>query len=195
MATIHGLSVVKNHCYVAPRHPKTNKPATENERPGQSLETDERESERMEEREHSSSSRRRHKSRHRKKRCSAREALSRSLQELEGVDEGKFYERLVKLRNEHKKTLKTVETLYYGELEKQRAGFQLDSKTRIALDEDDPKTAYKEYDPGDYNPFEKDSDDGDQGKENWPVASRAVDHVRDMSSREEPGTKNEGTTY
>ena len=141
-----------------------------------------------------SSSRRSHKhGKGRKKRSSAREALSRSLQELEGVGEEDFYDRLVQLRNEHKKTLKNVEKLYYGELEKQRAGFQLDSQTRITVD-DEPRMAYKTYDPGNYNPFEEDA--GLDEKDTIVASRSPVDHVKDMSTTDEPARRgSRGTSF
>ncbi|RMX39851.1 hypothetical protein pdam_00013455 [Pocillopora damicornis] len=136
MASNHGTAVIKNLCYTAPRHPRTNKPATENERARSSLEAEPLENDGLSDfSERKLPSSRRHKKHHQghKTKVSVRESLSHSLRELDGVDEENFYEHLLALKNEHKKSLKALEKLYYSEKDKRDHGFELDSKTKIAV--------------------------------------------------------------
>lgn len=191
MASGHGVSVMKNLCYTAPRHPRTNKPATENERTRSSLEVEQPESQGLkvldDNRPPSSRRHKRHSQGYKPKR-SVRESLSDSLRELDGVDEENFYEHLLALKNEHKKTLKAVEKLYYSEKDKRDSGFSLDSRTRIAVDDFEESRIPGQFPLEDYDPF-KAATEG--GKEKFEIPFRSEDHIKDMSVRDETKIEDE----
>lgn len=179
MATSHGITVVKNLCYTAPRKPKTKLPATENERTdrGISLELSEGE-------ERPTSSRSRGTKVHTPK------AMVESLKELQSMDEKDFYRHLLSLKKEHKKTLKTVEKAYYSELGKQRSGFDLDENTRISVEDGEQmrKFATEKFIRDDYDPYEV----GYQELLESDLLP-ATDLVRDMSARkQEENKENQG---
>ena len=186
MASRHGGAVIRSHCYTAPRHPKTDKPATINERTRSSLEN-----EPPEDRgfnglsENKPPSSRRHKRHHEghKPKLSVRESLSQSLRELDDVDEDHFYEHLLALKNEHKKTLKAVEKLYYSEKEKNESGFELDSRTKIAVNDYEESRIPKQFPLRDYDPVIGATED--EEKENTDIPIRPEDHIRDMSVRDD----------
>ena len=185
MASIHAGSVMRNLCYTAPRHPSTDKPATENERIRNSLEAeppDDYGLEVLSDRPPSSRRHKRHHQGHKPKR-SVRESLSESLRELDDVDEEHFYEHLLALKNEHKKTLKSVEKLYYSEKDKHHSGFQLDSRTKIAVDDFDESRISEQFPLHHYNPFRENTEI--DGKENIEIPVVPEDHVKDMSVRGE----------
>ena len=125
MATTHALTVVKNNCYKAPRLSNTSLPASmkeikEHHSFSQSSEGGEESGDSLNRTKTPTSSGRRHinknKNRHR---------FIQSYEKEDGVSEEQFYENLIKLREEHKKTLKLLETRYHNELKKQ-SGFQWD---------------------------------------------------------------------
>lgn len=187
MATDHGLSVLKNQCYKAPRHPKTNKPATENERSHSSLQSDEI----LEDYEVNSS--RKEKSSRRSKRDkkealkrslrAERNALAQSLIDMSLNDED-FYKNLLSLKSEHKKSLKTIEQMYYTRLEKEQNGFDLDDNTRISLDGFSKSTHSKSI-PEFCNSFEEEWNE--DARLNIDKLSSGIsfsapeDHIKDMS--------------
>lgn len=186
MASIHGAAVTRNLCYTAPRHPRTDKPATENERARSSLEAEPLEGYGLTGfSEGKPPSSRRHKKNHQghKPKLSVRESLSQSLRELDDVDEDNFYDHLLALKNEHKKTLKSLEKLYYSEKDKQDSGFELDSRTKIAVRDFDESRIQEQFPLRDYNPFEEVTDS--EGKQEAEISVRPEDHVRDMSVRDE----------
>ena len=176
---------MKNLCYTAPRHPRTNKPATENERTRSSLEVEQPESQGLkvmdDNRPPSSRRHKRHSQGHKQKR-SVRESLSDSLRDLGDVDEDNFYEHLLALKNEHKKTLKAIEKLYYSEKDKRHSGFSLDSRTMIAADDFDESRIPGQFPLEDFDPFKEATNDG---KENFEIPFRSEDHIKDMSVRDE----------
>lgn len=185
MASNHGTTVIKNLCYTAPRHPRTNKPATENERARSSLEAEPLENDGLSDfSERKLPSSRRHKKHHQghKTKVSVRESLSHSLRELDGVDEENFYEHLLALKNEHKKSLKALEKLYYSEKDKRDNGFELDSKTKIAVRDFDESRVQEHFPLRDYNPFLR-AEENDE-KEGTAISVRPEDCIRDMSIRE-----------
>jgi len=186
MASNHGGAVMRNLCYTAPRHPRTNKPATENERTRSSLEVEPTEAQRLQvlddNRPPPSRGHKRHHQGHTPKR-SVRESLSDSLRELDDVGEEHFYEHLLALKNEHKKTLKAVEKLYYSEKDKLHSGFELDSGTKISVNDFDESRIPEQFPLHHYDPFKEPMED--EGKENVEIPVRSEDHIKDMSVREE----------
>lgn len=169
MATTHGITVVKNLCYSAPRKPKTKIPATEDERVLQDTSVED-----ADYREKQISSRRKGTKIHTPK------AMMESLKELQTVDEKDFYKHLLALKKEHKKTLKHVEKMYYTELQKHHNGFDLDDKTRITVeDESLVKRGARKTIPDDYNPYE----DGYEELLKSDLLP-ATDLIRDMSVNE-----------
>lgn len=191
MASGHGASVMRNLCYSAPRHPRTDKPATENERTRSSLEVEPPESQGLKPVDDNRPPSSRRRKRHKPKR-SMRESLSDSLRELDDVDEEHFYEHLLALKNEHKKTLKAVEKLYYSEKEKLHSGFELDSKTKIAADDFDESRIPEQFPLDVFDPFKEAAKDE---KENLEIPVRSKDHIKDMSVRDDTRTEfkeNEG---
>ena len=186
MASGHGGSVMRNHCYTAPRHPRTNKPATENERTRSSLEAEAPEDRQLkgfgDDRPPSSRRHKRHHQGHKPKR-SVRESLSDSLRELDDVDEEHFYEHLLALKNEHKKTLKAVEKLYYTEKDKHHSGFDLDSMTKISVKDLDESRIPEQFPLHGYDPFKETTEE--EEKENAKIIVKPEDHVKDMSMRDE----------
>jgi len=196
MASGHAGAVTRNHCYTAPRHPRTGKPATINERARSSLEIEPLEglelSTLSEEKPPSS---RKHKRHHQGQKpiLSVRDSLSQSLRELDDVDEEHFYDHLLALKNEHKKTLKAVEKLYYSEKDRQDSGFKLDSTTKIAVSGYDESRIRKQFPLRDYDPLTETTEDDKKDDTHIPV--RPEDHIRDMSVRDERTTEdkeNEG---
>jgi len=169
MATSHGATVVKNLCYSAPRKPKTKLPASENERtiPNSNDDYEDLNEKRS--------------SRHEKGiKIHTPKSMRDSLKELQTLDEKDFYKHLLALKKEHKRTLKTVEKMYYSEMQKQRSGFDLDHETRITIEDDSlVKRAAKTTIPDDYNPY-------DVGYEELLQSDLlpASDLVRDMSVKE-----------
>lgn len=186
MASGHGGAVIRNHCYTAPRHPRTDKPATINERARSTLEIEPFEGHGLstlsEDKPPSSRRHKRHNQGHKPK-LSVRDSLSQSLRELDDVDEEHFYDHLLTLKNEHRKTLKAVEKLYYSEKDRQDSGFQLDSRTKIAVSDYDESSIPKQFPLRDYDPFIEATED--EEKENTHIAARPEDHIRDMSMRDE----------
>lgn len=134
----------------------------------------------------SPSSSRRTKRRHQghKPKRSVRDSLSDSFRELKDVDEEHFYEHLLALKNEHKKTLKTLEKLYYSEKDKLQSGhgFDLDSRTRISVDDLDESRIHGKVSSDVYDPFHETVTDR---KGNFEMSVRPQDHIRDMSVRDE----------
>lgn len=181
---------MRNLCYTPPRHPRTDKPATINERARSSLENELLEGLGLNTlREDKPSSSRRHK-RHQqahKPKLSVRDSLSQSLRELDDVDEEHFYDHLLALKNEHKKTLKAVEKLYYLEKDRQDSGFQLDPKTKITVSDYDESSIPRKFPLRDYDPFSETPEDEEKDDTHIPV--RPEDHVRDMSVRDERTTE------
>lgn len=174
MATRHGVTVVKNLCYSAPRKPKTKLPATENER--EILDANVEGEDNIEE--HSSSRRQGTK-------IHTPRAMMESLKELQTLDEKDFYKHLLALKKEHKKTLKHVEKMYYTDMQKQRSGFDIDNETRITVEDDSLiKRAARKTIPDDYNPY-------DNGYEELLQSDLlpATDLVRDMSVKEHQESK------
>ena len=118
MATTHALTVVKNNCYKAPRFSNTDLPASMKE-----IEEKDSFSHNSEVSEESLDDLKRTKTRtYRTNRRHTNRSLNKCIQNYEkedGVSEEQFYENLIKLREEHKKTLKLLETKYYNELKKQ----------------------------------------------------------------------------
>ena len=175
---------MKNLCYTAPRHPGSDKPATENERPGKCIEADGIENEVLRTPTHDK------RPSSRKSKRSVRESFSQSLRDLEDVDESEFYDHLLTLKNEHKRTLKAVEKIYYSELGKRRSGFELDTGTTIAVNdyvekvppeaEEIPLDSFghsvDNFNPAvvDFRNYAKEHSRGD-------LPHRPKDHVRDMS--------------
>lgn len=125
MATSHAISVVKSHCYTAPRISNTDRPATAKEL---------------------SREQRKHGLRHKDEvigqqndvstRNSSRTATagryashdkhqgqgsSLNYETREAVSEEQFYQNLMKLKEEHKKSLRLLETKYYDELRNQNS--------------------------------------------------------------------------
>lgn len=196
MASGHGGAVMRNLCYTPPRHPGTVKPATINERARSSLETEPLEGLGLNTlSEDKPPSSRRHKRHHQghKPKLSVRDSLSQSLRELDDVDEEHFYDHLLALKNEHKKTLKAVEKLYYSEKDRQDSGFQLDPRTRITVSDYDESSIPKNFPLRDYDPILEMTEDEEKDDTNVPV--RPEDHVRDLSVRDERTTEdkeNEG---
>lgn len=124
MATTHAISVVKNHCYTAPRISKTDRPATTLDLNqgqikrdyGQKTEATDEESEvstRMPTRTVTVSNHAHPKHRN----------TSLSYEQGDAISEEQFYQNLMSLKEEHKKTLKLLETRYYEEL-RNRSSFQ-----------------------------------------------------------------------
>ena len=190
MASGHRGAVTRNHCYTAPRHPRTDKPATINERARSSLETEPPEGLGLNTlSEDKPPSSRRHKRHHQghKPKLSVRDSLSHSLRELDDVDQEHFYDHLLALKNEHKKTLKAVEKLYYSEKDRQDLGFQLDSRTKIAVSDYDESSIPKQFPLRDYDPFIDTTEDEEKDITHIPV--RPEDHIRDMSVRDERTTE------
>lgn len=198
MASGHGGAVIRNNCYTAPRHPRTDKPATINERARSSSEVESLEglglSSLSEDKSPSSRRHRRHHQGHKPK-LSVRDSLSQSLRELDDVGEEHFYDHLLALKNEHKKTLKAVEKLYYSEKDRQDFGFQLDSRTKLAVDDYDGSSIPKQFPLRDYDPFIETKEDQEKGNTSIHIPVRPQDHIRDMSVRDEETTEdkeNEG---
>ena len=183
MASSHGAAVTRNHCYTAPRHPRTDKPATINERTRSSLENETLEGHGLSEDKPPSSRRQNRHHQGHKPKMSVRESLSQSLRELDDVDEEHFYDHLLALKNEHKKTLKAVEKLYYSEKDKYDSGFELDSSTKIAVNDYDESRIPKQFPLRNYDPFKEATED--EEKENTSIPVRPEDHIRDMSVRDE----------
>ena len=186
MASGHEGAVIRNSCYTAPRHPRTDKPATINERARSSLEIEPLEGLGLSSlSEGNTPSSRRHKRHHQghKPKLSVRDSLSQSLRELDDVGEEHFYDHLLALKNEHKKTLKAVEKLYYSEKDRQGSGFQLDSRTKLAVSDYDGFSIPKQFPLRDYDPFIETTED--QEKDNTHIPVRPEDHIRDMSVRDE----------
>ncbi|XP_028398892.1 protein FAM161B-like [Dendronephthya gigantea] len=127
MATTHAFAVVKNNCYKAPRLSNTDMPASmkeinEQTSFSQSSEGDEVSlDDRNRRKTRSSTGRKRHINK-------GRDKFIQSFEAGDDVSEEQFYENLLKLREEHKKTLKFLETKYYNELRKEKSfqwqGFQ-----------------------------------------------------------------------
>ena len=125
MATTHALTVVKNNCYKAPRLSNTGLPASmkeikEDHSFSQSSEGGEQSDDDLNRTKTRTSSGRRHINKNKN-----RHKFIQSYEKEDGVSEEQFYENLIKLREEHKKTLKLLETRYHNELKKQ-SGFQWD---------------------------------------------------------------------
>lgn len=177
---------MRNLCYKAPRHPRTELPATTNERTRTSLEAEQPANYGLEvngdNRPSSSRSHKRHHKGHKPK-LSVRESLSESLRELDDVDEEHFYQHLLALKNEHKKTLKAVEKLYYTEKDRHLAGFELDSRTKIGLGDFDERRIPQHFPLHDYNPFEERDKDKREGNIEIPVMPK--DLVKDMSVKDQ----------
>ena len=189
MATTHGFSVIKNQCYTAPRHPKTNKPATEDERSlSSSLQSDgfnEDHGENCGRKDKSFKRSKRDKEALKRSLRAERNALAQSLIDM-SVDDEDFYKNLLSLKGEHKKSLKMIERMYYTQLEKERHGFDLDGNTRISLDYVSKRPQTKSV-PEFYNPPEKEwSENVDDTEETSSRISfsAAEDHVKDMSGRD-----------
>lgn len=195
MATIHGFSVIKNHCYTAPRHPKTNKPATEDERSySSSLQSNGLDEDfgqncgRKDNSDKSSKRSKRDKEALKRSLRAERNALAQSLIDM-SVDDEDFYKKLLSLKCEHKKSLKMIERMYYTQLEKERDGFDLDDNTRISLDYVS-KRPHTRAVPEFYNPLEKEwSKKDDANEDNEETSSRISfsapeDHVKDLSGRD-----------
>ena len=126
MATTHALTVVKNNCYKAPRLSNTGLPASmkemkEKDSFSQNSEVSEESVDDLKRTKTRTSTSRRHTNRNRNK-------FIQNYEKGDGVSEEQFYENLIKLREEHKKTLKLLETRYYNELKKETTfqweGFQ-----------------------------------------------------------------------
>ena len=187
MASGHGASVMKNLCYSGPRHPRTNKPATQNERTTVSLAEEPAENEELRtfdgERPPSSRRNKRHHHVHKAKR-SVRDSLSDSFRELDDVDEENFYEHLLTLKNEHKKTLKAVEKLYYSEKDKLESAFDLDPRTKISENHFDGSRIPEQFPLNGYDPFQERETAIDE-KEHFERSVTPKDHIRDMSVRDE----------
>ena len=198
MATRHEISVVKNQCYKAPRHPKTDKPATENERPQSSLQSDGNleDHDANSSRKERSSSRRSKRDKESLKRSlrAERNALAQSLIDMSADDED-FYKNLLSLKNEHRKSLKTIERMYYTQLEKEHLGFDLDDNTRISIGYVADKPHEKAI-PDGYDPLGKDWSESNDVKRNAEQSDSRVsfsppeDHVKDMSDRNYRLTEN-----
>lgn len=127
MATTHALAVVKNNCYKAPRLSNTDMPASMKEINEQTSFSQNYEGEEgyLDDRERTKT----RTSTGRKRQLNkARDEFIQSFEAGDDVREEQFYENLLKLREEHKKTLKFLETKYYEELRKGKSfqwhGFQ-----------------------------------------------------------------------
>ena len=115
MATTHALTVVKNNCYKAPRLSNTDLPASMkeiNERDSFSHCSEVSEESLDDLKRTKSRTSHRHTNRSRNK-------YIQNYEREDGVSEEQFYDNLMNLREEHKKTLKLLETRYYDELKKQ----------------------------------------------------------------------------
>ncbi|XP_032237239.2 protein FAM161B [Nematostella vectensis] len=175
MATTHGITAVKNLCYTAPRKPKSKIPATENERIHRTLDLDVSEGDG-----NASSGRKIRSSNSGGSKIQTPKSIRDSLKQLQTADQADFYKHLVALKKEQKRTLKTVEKMYYSELEKQRSGFDLDENTRISLDYE-PQLDIPHHES--FDPFEKGyKDEYIEGTQQ--PRSPVRDFLRDMSSRE-----------
>ena len=123
MATTHALTVVKNNCYKAPRLSNTDLPSSmkeieEKDSFSHNFEVNEGSLDDLKPTKTRTSTNRRHSNRSRNKHI-------QNYEKEDGVSEEQFYENLINLREEHKKTLKLLETRYYNELKKQ-TNFQWD---------------------------------------------------------------------
>ena len=119
MATTHALTVVKNNCYKAPRVSNTNLPASMKEI---------KEQDAFSQNSHDSEDNFDHSKIEKNRTSTDRRHINKSrnnkiqrYEKADGVSEEQFYENLMKLREEHKRTLKLLETRYYNELEKQNS--------------------------------------------------------------------------
>lgn len=122
MATSHAISVVKSHCYTAPRISNTDRPATAKELSREQRKRSVRHKDEVIDWHNDVLTRNSSRTETDVGRYARHDQdSSLNYETQDAVSEEQFYQNLVKLKEEHKKSLKLLETKYYDELRNQNS--------------------------------------------------------------------------